>query len=270
MAIEKEISRDITPEAMRAETEFLYYAGANAQKALDDQQRPQVFEACGDTYVSVGSRYERIRPSEPERLVKPETFETWSLAGLAAYIRSDVDGMFGDETVRHIVRVTSPTLVEVLSPVIGYHKERMTVARCEAQVPRIELGRYMEPEAFQIMVQTCFQDSENRAKVLQLAGSVRKEQNMQTADDGVSQRVTVNAGVATAATVTIQNPVTLTPWRTFREVEQPESPFVLRFSEEAEAALFTGDSAGWKMRAVETIGEWLTAELAGCNVEIIA
>ena len=162
-------TKELTPEAARAEIEFLYNQGATAQKQLDEQRRPQIFEACGDTYISTGSRYERLRPSEPDRIVKPETFAAYSLAGLATYIRSDVDGIFKDEAVRHIVRVTSPTLVEVLSPVTGYHKERVTVARCEAKAPQIELGRYMDPEEFQIMVQTCFQDSENRAKVISRA-----------------------------------------------------------------------------------------------------
>ena len=62
----------------------------------------------------------------------------------------------------------------------------------------------------------------------------------------------------------------LTPLRTFYEVEQPTSPFVLRFNEDAEAALFEGDGGAWQLRAVENIKNWLTAQLIGCNVEVIA
>lgn len=111
--------------------------------------------------------------------------------------------------------------------------------------------------------------SENLSLVLKLAGCVKKEQSMQTADDGVSQRVTVNAGVATAADVTVKNPVQLTPIRTFREIDQPDSPFVLRFNENAKAALFTGDGAAWHMEAVARIAEYLRSNLAGYNVEVI-
>ena len=48
------------------------------------------------------------------------------------------------------------------------------------------------------------------------------------------------------------------------------SPFVLRFNEDAEAALFEGDGGAWQLRAVENIKNWLTAQLIGCNVEVIA
>lgn len=128
----------------------------------------------------------------------------------------------------------------------------------------------MDPETFQIMLQTCFEDSENRAKVLLLSGNLRKEQEITTADDGVSQRVTVNAGVASVAGVTVKNPVELTPFRTFREIEQPNSPFVLRFDENARAALFTGDGKSWQLEAVGRIAEYLRLMLAEYNVVVIA
>jgi len=267
---DKGVPGDITPEAMRAETEFLYNAGAKAQKALDDARRPDVFDVDGHKYISTGSSWQRLKPPEPERLVMMEPFTAYSLSGLADYIKADPDGNFQDADVRYIVHVVSPTTVKVVSPVTGYHLERQVAAICVAHTPDILFGTFMDPEEFQIMVQTCFQETENRAKVLLLAGSLRKEQAMQTADDGVSQKVTVNAGVATAADVIVKNPVTLVPWRTFREIEQPESPFVLRFNEDAKAALFTGDNAGWQMRAVELVGEWLRTALDGCNVEVIA
>ena len=93
---------------------------------------------------------------------------------------------------------------------------------------------------------------------------------MQVADDGVSQKVTVNAGVVKAADVIVRNPVTLVPFRTFREVEQPESPFVLRVDENANAALFTGDGSAWKLEAVARVGEYLRKNLEGTNVIVIA
>lgn len=270
MATKEINSQTITPEAARAEVEFLIKKGEEMQRKLDEVQRPEVFTVGDQTYISTGNRYERLKPVLPDKIVKPDTFAAFSLDGLIDYIKSDVDGIFKDETFRHIVRVTSPTKVEVISPTTGYWLERATVAQCTAVVPEIQFGRYMDADDFQIMVQTCFEDSENRAIVLKLAGNLRKEQNMQTADDGVSQKVTINAGVATAADVIVKNPVTLTPFRTFHEVEQPESPFVLRFNEEARAALFTGDGSAWKLAAVERIAEYLKANLAGCNVEVIA
>ena len=160
--------------------------------------------------------------------------------------------------------------MEVIAPQTGYWRERELVAYCKAVIPDITFGRYIDAEEFQVMVQTCFIDSPNRATVLKLAGSIRKEQNMQTADDGVSQKVTINQGISTAADVIIKNPVELTPYRTFHEVDQPESPFVLRFNEDGDPALFTGDGSKWKLEAVEAIKEYLKAALEGTNVDVIA
>lgn len=260
----------LTPEAARAEVEFLLTAGMKMQRELNDLQRPQTFTVGDQTYISTGKNYERVRPVLPDKIVRPGTFETFSLDGLIDFIKEDVDGYFKDPARKFIVRVSSPTEVEVISPVTGFWMERLTVARCEAVVPAINFGHFKDPESFQIMLQTCFEDSENRALVLQLAGNLRKEQSMQTADDGVSQKVTVNAGVATAADVIVKNPVTLTPYRTFREVAQPESPFVLRFNEDAQAALFTGDGSMWKLEAVNRIAEYLRNNLLGYNVKVIA
>lgn len=270
MAMKEINPQSITPEAARAEIEFLLKSGMKMQSDLNEAQRPQVFAVGDQTYISTGRNYERVKPVLPDKIVRPDVFTTFSLDGLINYIKSDVDCNFDNRDRRHIVRVTSPTKVEVISPVTGYWLERVIVAQCSAVVPEIQFGRYMDTDDFQVMVQTCFEDSENRAKVLLLAGSVRKEQNMQTADDGVSQRVTVNAGVCTVADVTVKNPVELTPYRTFHEVEQPESPFILRFNEEAQAALFTGDGSAWKLLAVARIGDYLKSNLQGYNVEIIA
>ena len=184
-------------------------------------------------------------------------------------ILEDPEKRFGEGT-RHIVRVKSPTLVEVIAPETGYWRERELVAYCTAVIPDITFGQYMDAEDFQVMVQTCFMESENRAVVLKLAGSVRKEQNMQTADDGVSQKVTINSGISTAADVIVKNPVILTPYRTFHEVEQPESPFVLRFDEDGNPALFTGDGSKWKLEAVAAIRKYLAEALKDANVDVIA
>lgn len=265
---QKEINpQSITPEAARAEIEYLLKTGSDTQKKIDDLKRPEVFTVNGKTYIHVNGNLERVMP---DKVFKPDLFRTFSLSGLVDFIRHDVDGIFKDESNKYMVRVTNPTLVEVLSPIAGDWKERVTVAQCEAPVPNIRFGCYMNADEFQIMLQTCFMDTPNRDTVLKVVGSVKKEQSMQTADDGVSQKITVNAGVATAAEVTFKNPVPLTPYRTFTEVKQPESPFVLRFDENGRAALFTGDPCAWKLESVENIKYYLMDELDGYNVVVIA
>ena len=45
---------------------------------------------------------------------------------------------------------------------------------------------------------------------------------------------------------------------------------MLRFNEEAQAALFTGDGSLWKLEAVSRIAEYLRNNLLGYNVKVIA
>lgn len=253
-----------TPEAARAEMEYLYTMGWKTREA---QEIPKTVEVHGKTYIVFNGRMELVKPVREE---KPDVFEAFSLSGLVDFIKADVDGLFNDPQVRHTVRVVNTRKVEVLSPMRGYYMERDVVAKCDALVPDIPFGRFMDVDEFQIMLQSRFEDSTNRALVLQLSGSLRSEQSNQIADDGVSQKVTIKRGVATADDVTVKNPVVLKPLRTFYEVEQPESPFILRFNENANAALFEGDGGAWKLRAVENIRNWLVAKLDGCNVEVIA
>lgn len=263
----KDNAQYITPEAARAELEFMVNVGKEAQTAREE---PKILEINGNSYVAFRGQFQRINTVKPDREEKSDVFEAFSLSGLVDFIQSDVDGLFAFPEKRHIVRVINTGEVEVLTPMHGFYRERDVVARCKALVPRIPFDTFMGVEEFQIMLQSRFEESDNRALVLRLSGSLRSEQTNQIADDGVSQKVTINRGVATADDVTVKNPVVLKPLRTFYEVEQPDSPFILRFNEDAEAALFEGDGGAWKLRAVENIRDWLVERLERCNVEVIA
>ena len=259
----------INPETARAEIEYLLKFGRDAQKASEEGNKPTTFQFGSEEWLYVNGHVQRYKPADPDHEVKPDTFCAFSLDGLIDFIKTDVDGFFKNEEFKCIVQVSSPTEVNVFTPIFGYWKERHLLARCQATVPTIRFGTWMDPEDFQIMMLSTFLTDENRDAVVKLAGSIRQEQKIERADDGVSQRVTVNQGVATAANVTVKNPVYLTPMRTFPEVEQPESPFVLRFNNDANVALFSGDGGAWKLQAVARITEYLRNNLMGCNVVVI-
>lgn len=262
-------STHIDPETARAEMQYLYEKGQESVQKAYEAGKPEIFEANGEKYFFSDGSFERILPVKPDKIVKPDTFTAFSLDGLIDFIKTDVDGFFKDEKKKCIVRVIGPTQVEVVTPTEGYWMERITLANCRATVPEIHFGSWMDPEMFQITVMSNFLPSANRENVLKLAASIRKEQNMEVADDGVSQRVSVNEGVATVSSCTVQNPVYLTPIRTFQEVEQPEGPFVLRVNRDGNVALFTGDGGAWKLDAVARVTEYLRNNLEGYNVVVI-
>ena len=208
-------------------------------------------EINGETYTP--DNLTRVKPVYPER---PQSFHTSALSGLVDFLRYDVDGL-SQQHERYIVAVDSPYVVAVYSPIYGADCRRDCVAMCEITTGQLRTDCFMDAEDFNVMLQAKVIQSPNRDLVLKFVGSMRDEQSNQTADDGFSQRVTIKTGVAQVGDVTVVTPVYLAPRRTFPEIEQPESPYVLRLKEGPQAALFKTDDLQWKVEAITRIGQYL-------------
>ncbi len=78
----------------------------------------------------------------------------------------------------------------------------------------------------------------------------------------MSQEVTARQGIALSQRVAVKPRVPLRPYRTFLEVEQPESEFLLRLDEQGRVGLFEADGGMWKMTAKHSIADYLEFELA--------
>lgn len=117
-------------------------------------------------------------------------------------------------------------------------------------------------EEFNIMLQSMFIDDADRNLVLDFASHLKIEKGAEVQDNGISQMATVRDGVASLAQAKTPNPVTLRPYRTFNEVEQPASQFIFRINKLANLALFEADGGKWKLEAVESIANYLKNELA--------
>ncbi len=202
----------------------------------------------------------------------PENFAAFTLSGLVGWLHEDVDKLF-ERFPRLYVKVESPTSVSVLTPGHNRYMRRSVVASCEATIPAIKFNAYMLQEDFLIHLQTRFIDAEDYETVAKLSGNVRMENDAQTADDGMSQRITIKDGVSAVTDAIVKNPFLLTPKRTFEEIAQPVSPFVFRVRKGSggpELALFEADGGAWKNEAVAKIGEWLKEKLSDLAVVVIA
>ena len=95
-----------------------------------------------------------------------------------------------------------------------------------------------------------------------MAGNITSEAKVQTMDDGVSQDVTVKKGIQKEGWEMVPNPVSLAPYRTFSEVDQPESNFVLRVKANGPTcALYEADGGAWKAAAMHNIAAYLAYRL---------
>lgn len=245
-------------DAMR----FLYELGCKSRDYT-------VREINGATYANT-AELQRIDPYE--RPDPDQQKGIFTLSGLIDYLKNDVDTHF-TRYDRLLVVVTDTNCVEVFTPIHGNNRIRSKLTLCTFERPRIMLNEFMDQERFSVMLQTHFDEGENRANVLKLAGNLRMQAEAELADDGVTQRVTMKDGIAMVDGVQIINPVYLAPHRIFPEIEQPSSPFILRVRKGqagAEIALFEADSAAWKVDAVRMIGIWLRDQLEDVPVVVIA
>ncbi|WP_144499274.1 hypothetical protein [Bacillus sp. FDAARGOS_235] len=179
-----------------------------------------------------------------------------SLSGLVGYVKSEFDTA---ESL--MIHIENPTTVSCFTAVNG-DKARSTYIQAQASIPRFNFGSFHDREEFNIALQSGFVQNEHRDIVLQVVGTITEEAVKDFGDDGVSQVVTAKVGVASRGTVKIPNPVELSPYRTFVEVEQPESKFVFRMREGARCGLFEADGGAWKLKAMNNIKEYLNKELA--------
>lgn len=251
----------------------IHEMGAEAQKKADLLEQ-ELREINGRTYYWDRNNYKwrELVVSLPDDQPVPETLKFFTLDGVIDYIRENVEGLIpptdGDE--RLILQVVDETCVVLRSKPSMFHKERHAIARCDAHIPRINFGSYIGTDEFNTMLLSNFVETPARDELFKVVKSLTNEQSMQTADDGVSQVVTVKQGITLASNCQFKNPVPLAPMRTFTEIEQPESNFTLRVNEKAHVALFEADGGAWKNEAVARVKEYLRNNLNGYPVVVIA
>lgn len=136
--------------------------------------------------------------------------------------------------------------------------------------PVFPFGRNMDVESFIINLQAMFVPDENTSAILKIVGNIKEEAVNQHCDDGVTQSVTARVGIARLESVPVPNPITLRPYRTFMEVEQPASTFVFRMTggkgQQPSCALYEADGRMWQLEAIKNIKEWLSDKITGLKI----
>src|SRR5574341_2021735 len=242
------------------------------ERIAREATEPKAQEVNGHWYAA-----RQLFPLLPPAVPSPGALVVHTLSGLVDYIVSNVDSLAG-----RAIHVRSHESVALVSPLVTPQQQRHVYVEAKFK-PLFDteasagfaFGRYLDMESFLIALQTLFEDAEDRAKVLKVLGTVKEEKVRNTSDDGVTQTVNARTGVALVAEVPVPNPVTLRPFRTFRDIWQPSSVFVLRLRSGAEggqpqAGLWEADGGGWKVIAIEAIKHYLSDKLAAVKVPIFA
>lgn len=197
--------------------------------------------------------------SKLQRIELPqiETLEVSNLTSIIDFLKANIDGY----KEKLLIQVVSPRQVRVLTP-LDVDRNRQEILRAEAILPEnIVYDRFIDTERFNIMLQSSFADNKDKKLLLKFTGLIKDEAVKETGDDGISQAVTIKTGVASVGDAIVPNPVVLAPFRTFPEIEQPESKFIFRMRSGPEAAIFEADGGAWKNEAMRRIKKYLVKSL---------
>lgn len=224
-----------------------------ALEYIVNSQQPKVIESGAHHYTD--ARLERL-----DEELRANAIHMTTLSSLVDYIKAGIDSM----AEHMLVQVVSPTEVSLISMLNGDRK-RECLAQVRADVPEFAYGKFMDSEAFLIGIRSKFIQNDGAEALLRFAGTVQSGTVAKYGDDGITQSATVSKGVVGKETELVPNPVKLRPYRTFTEVQQPESEFVFRmkdYDNSVACAVFEADGGAWKCQAMKNIKLYLEAELA--------
>lgn len=230
-------------------------------------------ELFGQTYYMDNNR---LRPVQPPDIRLPETRRLNSLDALVTMIKCEGihmswplergDSELGDDTLFVLVKscreVGCSTSMLTMPDYVRCEIYQATCADSSAFTPGKKYGH----EAFMIMLRSQFEDSPDREYLLGLLASVSSEATVRSEDNGLGQSVSVNKGIRNIQMQPVRSIVSLRPYRTFHEIEQPESEYLVRLSADEDGAvqiaLYQADGGMWEMHARRCIADYLREQLA--------
>lgn len=211
----------------------------------------KTYDIHGETYSD--RELVRIPPHVPH----PTCICVSGLDSIVKLVRNELDVM---DNLPLFIRVDGARTVSVFST-FDAEMDRDTLYKAGCDVPDFRDG-FREPEKAIIELRSKFIPGEGVDYLLDLLSRINKENGVTTRDNGVSQEVEARQGISLKAMVQVKPRVALRPYRTFLEVEQPESEFILRLDEDGNVGLFEADGGMWAMEAKRRIAAYFEEKLA--------
>lgn len=227
-------------------------------------QEGLVVEVGGDSFSAKGLIPVRDRS-------QIECIELSTLTGLKDYIQGNLDALVKAQMFIVVKSFEEVNLLLAADSKTKIRQNPVTV-KLDRQGKTFPFGQFLEVDDFIIKISTLFQDTEDLVKIRQYVSRLTVTDSIQTEDDGVSQSANIKKGISGALSDVKLAPLglKLKPWRTFVEVEQPESSFIFRmklYGDKVPAcAILESDGGAWKSSAVKSIKDWLGKNIKGINI----
>lgn len=226
------------------------------------QRETVIHEIDGRTYAT-GSM---TLVEEPE--YRPSILRLRSLESIGTMILTEARRFADEKTI--YVHVENHREVSVFTTYDNKAK-RDYLYQAVADVVETPIDRWTEKEDLLIALNSVFVPNEDVEYIHGVLNKITEESKVTETDNGLGQNVEVQKGIALKENMRLKSRVLLSPYRTFMEVEQPESEFILRAREGGVFLIKSADGDRWKLDAKRNIKEYLQAIIGDVeNVVIMA
>lgn len=223
---------------------------------IQETALPMVTTIDGATFcITAGGAATEVRPA----IDRPDTLDLHSLDSLVKMVRTEATEM---DTPLYLNIPDHMTVNCFAQPDPGarFFRQVFYVARA-TDVPGWDAKVQLGFEEAQIALRTRFQETEDTLYTMKLLSDITCGAKITFNDNGVATTVVTKKGIDLQANETIRPIVRLKPYRTFQEVEQPESIFLIRVSDRG-ISFIEADGGMWKLKARDTVKAFLEANLA--------
>jgi len=221
------------------------------EKLVEQKVKPEIVNINGVDYVVDSSGYRRL--SKPEI----ETLKVNSLSGFVKLVKNTIETSKCKTPLLVNVKHDYVTLITQLAD----DKTREVIISATPILPNIDFGYELSVEEMIIQLSTAFIQTENTSRMIGGISNLRKVDEVEFLDDGISQKVVASNGV-TAQNYQLEPIVNLRPIRTFLEVEQVETKYLFRVEKNGRMVLREADGGAWKYEAQTKVAEHLEKLLA--------
>jgi hypothetical protein len=228
-----------------------------AIEKIAELAKADVIEVEGKSFL-VAKNGDGVKQINPE-IEFPATLTLYSLEALVQMMKTETMQVFSDPF--YINARAHDEVICYTQPLDELRRKRGDLYLVKAKdVPGWEADVQYPFEEALIAIRTRFQQTPDSEYLLKLLSDITNGAKVTYTDNGVASTVVTQKGVALQENATIRPIVKLKPYRTFQEIEQPESEIHIRVSERG-IKFIEADGGMWKLHARRTIAEYLTREL---------
>lgn len=221
-----------------------------AIKEIERMSAPTFHEIDGSVYSN--QQMVLIQDRKP----MPRCIDLTGLDSICKMVRNEAEHV----GLQIFIQVKDYKSVSVFTS-LDADEDRLYLYKCVADTPAVTTDRFLPYEKAVIELRSLYIPNEGTKYLLQLLSSISNESKVTSSDNGVTQQVEARSGIALNSMVKIEPRVTLQPFRTFIEVEQPASEFLLRINERGEIGFFPADGGVWKLEATRNVAGYFEAAL---------